>query len=300
LYVVLVLVLLVFFLSRFLFGGSYDIGRRQGDVFASPGVLWASGLYFLPATLADGLSVPHRWRLAACAVGACLFLTVVDGSRTGLLLIAATFVALAGILWIRRDWGLVRSRPWMLPLAVVVFLFLLVVDSGVGALQARHVALPGTSASPSSRVEALMDSAVAPVVDNRLGQGDQPRIRLLRSGLDKSRECFPIGCGFGSTAIDAGYGILQYVHNGYLAALADFGLLGFLGMVGFIGAAAVPLWGVVNRAVPMRLAYFRAGMAGSALAYCAALMLNAFSSEMSEWGYLILTLVFAWRAEREP
>jgi chromate transport protein ChrA len=300
LYVALVLAVLAFFLSRAFFGTAYDIGTRQGDAFAGAGVLWKSGVFFLPVFLADGLGEPSRWRQAACAVGACLFLAVVDGSRTGLLLIVAVFVALAVVVWIRRDGRLMGRRPWMLPLAALVLFLLLMLNTGLGVLQRGHAAWPAANASRSSRVEALMDSAMSPVLDNRLGRGDQPRIRLLRNGLAKSRECFPLGCGFGSTAIDAGYGFPQNVHNAYLAALADFGLLGFLGMLGFIAASALPLRVVTDRAVPVQQAYFRVGMAGSALAYCGALMLNTFTSEMSEWGYLILMLVFAWRAEREP
>lgn len=300
LYVALVLAVLAFFLSRAFFGTSYDIGTRQGDALAGVGVLWKSGMFFLPIFLADGLSEPRRWREAACAVGACLFLAVVDGSRTGLLLIVAVFVAMAVVVWIRRDGRLIGRRPWMLPLAAVVLFLLLMLDTGLGIVQQGHAAWSASTASKSSRVEALMDSAVAPVVDNRLGSGDQPRIRLIRNGLAKSRECFPLGCGFGSTAIDAGYGFPQNVHNAYLGALADFGLLGFLGMLGFIAASALPLRVVIDRTAPVQQAYFRVGVAGAALAYCGALMLNTFSSEMSEWGYLILMLVFAWRVEREP
>lgn len=300
LYVALVLVVLAFFLSRAFFGTAYDIGTRQGDALAGAGVLWKSGIFFLPVFLADALSEPSRWWKAACAVGACLFLAVVDGSRTGLLLIVAVFVAMAVVVWIRRDGRLIGRRPWMLPLAAMVLFLLLMLDTGLSVLRQGHAAWPVAAASKSSRVEALMDSAMAPVVDSRLGTGDQPRIRLLRNGLVKSRECFPLGCGFGSTAIDAGYGFPQNVHNAYLAALADFGLLGFLGMLGFIVASALPLRVVTDHTAPARQAYFRVGVAGSALAYCGALMLNTFSSEMSEWGYLILMLVFAWRAEREP
>jgi hypothetical protein len=300
LYGAVALVTVVFFVYRAVFYTEVDLATRQGDIFAVPGVLWKSGLLFLSLFLADALSHPAHWRRAACAIGACVFLTVVDGSRTGLLLLVAIFVAMVGVLWVRRDWVLVRRRPWMLPLAALTLIVLLLLDAGLNVLRVGGIKWPTFGGSESSRVEALMDSAVAPVVDSRLGKGDQPRIRLLRNGVEKSRECFPLGCGFGSTAIDAGYGFPQNVHNAYLAALADFGVLGFLGMLAFIVAAALPLRVALDRTVPARQAYFRVGVAGSALAYCGALMLNTFSSEMSEWGYLILMLVFAWRAEREP
>jgi len=135
-------------------------------------------------------------------------------------------------------------------------------------------------------------------MDNRLGEGDAPRIRLLRNGLEKSRECFPLGCGFGSTAIDAGYGIPMNVHNAYLGALADFGLLGLLGMLGFVVASVLPMRVLWDRSADPRHVYFVLATSGSALAYCVALNLHTFSTEMSEWGYLILMLAFAWQPAR--
>jgi hypothetical protein len=44
--------------------------------------------------------------------------------------------------------------------------------------------------------------------------------------------------------------------------------------------------------------YFVLATSGSALAYCVALNLHTFSTEMSEWGYLLLMLAFAWRPAR--
>jgi O-antigen ligase len=297
LYGVLVLVTLFFFLSKAFSSASYSLGgSREGDVFARAGVLWKAGLFFLPLFIADWLCNPRRWVAAACAIGACLFLVSVDGSRTGLLLIVAVGLGFGIVLWWRRDWRTVRRRPWALPLAAGVLLALLLLNAGMNAWKRGNLA--GTSSTGSSQVEALVNQAIAPVVDNRLGEGDAPRLRLLRNGLEKSRECFPLGCGFGSTAIDAGYGIPMNVHNAYLGALADFGLLGLLGMLGFVVASVLPMRVLWDRSADPGRVYFVLATSGSALAYCVALNLHTFSTEMSEWGYLLLMLAFAWRPAR--
>src|SRR5690606_36319084 len=118
LYGVLVLVTLFFFLSKAFSSASYSLGgSREGDVFARAGVLWKAGLFFLPLFIADCLCNPRRWVAAACAIGACLFLVSVDGSRTGLLLIVAVGLGFGIVLWWRGAWRGVRHRPWTLPLA---------------------------------------------------------------------------------------------------------------------------------------------------------------------------------------
>jgi hypothetical protein len=297
LYGVLALVTLVFFLSKAFSSVSYSLGgSREGDVFARAGVLWKVGLFFLPLFIADWLCTPRRWVAAACAIGACLFLVSVDGSRTGLLLIAAVGLSFCIVLRWRRDGCMIRARSWTLPLAVGVLLALLLLNAGMNAW--KQGAFTGTPSAGAFRAEALIGQAIAPVVDNRLGEGDAPRIRLLRNGLEKSRECFPLGCGFGSTAIDAGYGIPMNVHNAYLGALADFGLLGLLGMLGFVVASVLPMRVLWDRSADPGRVYFVLATAGSALAYCVALNLHTFSTEMSEWGYLILMLAFAWQPVR--
>lgn len=300
LYGVLALVTLVFFLSKAFSSTSYGLGSpREGDIFARAGVLWKAGLFFLPLFMADWLCRPQRWIAAACAIGACLFLVTVDGSRTGLLLIVAVMLGFAIVLWWRAEWRLLRVKPWAAPMAVGVLLALLMFNAGLNVWKqgAGHFTSATTNAS---QVEAFVGKALAPVVDNRVGEGDAPRLRLLRNGLEKSRECFPLGCGFGSTAIDAGYGIPMNVHNAYIGALADFGLLGLLGMLGFVVASILPMRVARDRAADPGRVYFVLAASGSALAYCVALNLHTFSTEMSEWGYLLLMLAFAWRPARVP
>lgn len=297
-------VVLVFLASKAAPYGYYiDLGSagREGSFLAWPGVIWKVGAFFLPMFLADMLIRPRDWLVNGLAIAACVFLVMIDGTRTGMLVLGMTILAFGGLLAWRRDWSaLLMARPAIV--ACVPALFgLLLLSTGVGYLShgsgavspPSHVA--ATGGVFMGKAEALVETAVDPVTTTRLGNGDPERLRLLENGAERAVDCLPWGCGFGSTFMDPGYGVSMPVHNAYLGALADFGVLGLAGMLGFIVAAIVPIrWALRDGMIKSEDTYFVVASAGSALAYLLSLMLHTFSSEMSEWGYLILMLAFAW------
>ncbi|MBV6274134.1 O-antigen ligase family protein [Alcaligenaceae bacterium CGII-47] len=288
---------LSFFIFRIIPSTAYTAGGiREGYILAMPGEVWKAGAYFLPVLLADLIVRPRRWVLDSLAIAACIFLVLVDRSRTGLLLMFGIVACLGALLWWRSEWHLLIRRPRWILLVAVCLISLLFLDSRVNI--SSGVIAAESKGQVADVVENAVGDALAPLVGNRLGAGDVPRTTMLHNGIATAKACFPMGCGFGSTAMDPGYGIQMDVHNAYLGVLADFGVIGLLGMLGFIAAALLPmkiLWDPDAR--PERV-YFVLGVAGSALAYCATFMLHTFSSEMSEWGYLILMLAFAWAPQR--
>lgn len=237
------------------------IGGRQGSVLASYGVLWKVGAFFLPIFMADLMVRPRNWAINTLMIAASVYLLLIDGSRTAQLVLAATLVGLLVFLAWRGGWRGMRRLRWLLLVPVILI-----------AMQ-----LYGGN-----------------TFSTRLGEGDPARMKLLQQAIPQSIDCLPVGCGFGSTAADVGQGMPMPVHNAYLAALGDFGVLGLLGMLGFLAAAWVPIHRVVKGAVGMEQSYFVVAAAGSALGYGMSLMLNTFTTEMSEWGYVILMLAFAW------
>jgi len=301
---VLVSVVLVFLASKAAPYGYYiDLGSagREGSFLAWPGVIWKVGAFFLPMFLADMLIRPRDWLANGLAIAACVFLVMIDGTRTGILVLGMTVLAFGGILAWRRDWSaLAMARP-----AIVTFVpalcGLLLLSAGVGYLSHGSGAglstsrLAGAGGVYMGKAGALVETAARPITTTRLGDGDPERLKLLENGAERAVGCLPMGCGFGSTFIDPGYGVSMPVHNAYLGALADFGVLGFVGMLGFIVAAMVAIRRVLrDQVVGAEDVYFVLASAGAALAYLASLLLHTFSSEMSEWGYLILMLAFAW------
>ncbi|MBV2181874.1 MAG: hypothetical protein KUL86_11665 [Castellaniella sp.] len=298
-------VVLVFLASKAAPHGGYyvDLGTagREGSFLAWPGVIWKVGAFFMPLLLADMLVRPHDWLVNGLTIAACVFLVVIDGTRTGLLVLGMTALAFLGLLVWRRDWSALSvARPAII--ACVPALFgLLLLSAGVGYLTHSHSAvqappkMAGSGGVSVGKTEALVETAIDPVSTTRLGHGDPERVKLLQNGIKRAVVCLPLGCGFGSTFMDPGYGVSMPVHNAYIGALADFGVLGLAGMLGFIVAAIVPIRRVLRDGMARpEDVYFVVASAGAALAYLASLMLHTFSSEMSEWGYLILMLAFAW------
>lgn len=296
-------VVLVFLLSKAAPYGYYIVmgkAGREGSFLAWPGVIWKVGAFFLPLFLADMLVHRRSWMANGLAFAACVFLVVIDGSRTGLLVLGMAILAFLVLLIWRREWSVLSGIKSTVAVCVPALLVLLLFSAGVGYLaHGRSVVhsskTTGTVGIFASETEALVGTAIDPVTKTRLGDGDPERVKLLLNGIDRALDCLPLGCGFGSTSIDPGYGVSMSVHNAYVGALADFGLLGLAGMLGFVVAAIIPIWRVLRTPqVASEDMYFVVAAAGSALAYLASLMLHTFSSEMSEWGYLILMLACAW------
>src|SRR5690606_11841178 len=105
----------VFFASKAAPYGYYiDLGSagREGSFLAWPGVIWKVGAFFMPLFLADMLIRPRDWLANGLAIAACVFLVVIDGTRTGILVLGMTVLAFGALLAWRRDWAaLSRARP---------------------------------------------------------------------------------------------------------------------------------------------------------------------------------------------
>lgn len=276
-------------------------GIREGSFLAVYGVLWKAGAFFLPVFLAEAVENPAGWLRNSLMIAACIFLVLIDGSRTGLLLLGAIAVSfLAFVVW-RGGWSLVRRQFRWVGAAFVLLLALQLLNTGAnlavtGKLWAgQTAAMPPATAQPARVLEGALDRTF----ETRIGAGDPARIKLLRDSLGHVGACLPLGCGFGAMGTDIGTVGWMVVHNAYLAALGDFGVLGLLGMLGFLVAACLPVRRVLRRRGSGRNDCFVVAAAGSALAYGMALMLNTFTTEMSEWGYLILMLAFAWAPARD-
>ncbi|MGB6006490.1 hypothetical protein [Castellaniella sp.] len=276
-------------------------GPREGSFLAVYGVLWKAGAFFLPVFLADAIETPRAWARSGLMVAACVFLVLIDGSRTGLLLLGATAVGFLAFLVWRGDWGLARRRFRWLGAALALLLLLQLLNTGAnlgaGKLWAGGAAAGGASSGVSAAAvepARVLEGALDRTFETRIGAGDPARVKLLRASLAQVSACLPLGCGFEAMGTDIGTGAWMVVHNAYLAALGDFGVLGLAGMLGFLMAAWLPIRNVLRRGAKDAQVCFTVAAAGSALAYGMALMLNTFTTEMSEWGYLILMLAFAW------
>ncbi|MCO7640371.1 O-antigen ligase family protein [Kerstersia gyiorum] len=274
---------------------------RQGMIVAWPGELWKPAVLFLSLLIADLYVSPQKWLRDGACIGICLYLLKLDGSRTGLLLVLCLAVALV--------WPLLRSaafrqkmlRPgWVVSCCIVLLVF----GMADSRIETSGIALGASDAARQVTEGAALDEedGISTLAWERLKQGDEDRLSLLRNGWRHAQQCLPFGCGFETTA-SMSHGIIMPVHNAYLAALGDFGLLGALGMLAFLLVSVWPLWGLWREekkkpqpsveGLSARQIYL-IGAALGALAFCCTLMLHTFTSEMSEWGFFSLLLAMSW------
>lgn len=317
---VVMIVASCFFLFKWFHPGHFIQGDgREGYVFANVGILWKSGTFFLPLLLAGAVSLkPSAW-FSGAAVGAALYLALIDGSRTALLLIVLIFIGFFVCVAVRRELGNVLRRSGWMWFAALVVAGLFGLNTVTNNWHSVRPLLLGASATdqvvgyakegfsieaeafrlPVSKVVNFVNvsegNPLAPPAIARMQEGDEIRIRLLENALAKVGPCFLLGCGFGAaTSGTGGLSPSMPVHNAYLASLVDFGVLGLLGALGFLVAAGLPLLKMFHKVQSTPSLYFSLLASVGALAYAVSLALHTFTSEMSEWGYVIFLLALAW------
>lgn len=274
---------------------------RQGMNIAWPGELWKPAVLFLPLLISDLYVSPEKWLRNGACVGLCLYLLKLDGSRTGLLLVLCLAMAIVLLLVccaaFRKK---VMRLGWVISCCVVFLCFGVLntqIETGGAAL-----GISNGPAEVEASVSIMQEDSVSALAWDRLKQGDEDRLSLLKNGWQHSQQCLPFGCGFETTA-SMSHGIIMPVHNAYLAALGDFGVLGAAGMLAFLLVSAWPLWVIWRRKrkaarqpaeTLANSQVYLIGAALGALAFCGTLMLHTFTSEMSEWGFFSLLLAMSW------
>lgn len=241
---------------------------REGTFLAAPGTLWKAGCFFSAFALAHYLSSkkPALGSLIIFSMGS--FLVLEDGSRTGFLwlLISTSILITARIVSIRQ-------KLTMTGIALIGFCITFV----------TYLVIFGPA-------DNLASSAILGF--ERLTQGDGARLDMLITGIRQAEACLPFGCGFGATVSET-YGMV--VHNAYLGALGDVGILG---LIGFVLISITPFFAFYLKSQRGREAGFGsvsyvplAALIGSA-GFIFNENLHSFRTEMSEWGLFFLMLSF--------
>ncbi|OLU34310.1 hypothetical protein BVH03_02545 [Pseudomonas sp. PA15(2017)] len=251
----------LFLLSKFLLVRFYvELGDgRSGTEIFYPGVMWKIGALFLPLIIAARIQDAIGNLLFVCACLCAGFLVLVDGSRTALLYVLA--VGLWVLIIYLKGSRLTRLKLFALAgfaIAICVTPFYLIQSEGAGLL-----------------------------VVERLMEGDPIRMAMLSAGIEHAIECFPLGCGFGTSVAHTGAGTMV-VHNAYIAALGEIGVLGLTAFV------CVLLIGML-KAIDSRSPATFMVLVGVVFLFS----LHPFSTEMSEWGWYWLAWVWAV-AKRDP
>lgn len=261
--------LFFFLLSKYFLRDLYVVfgDGRQGSVFAYPGVLWKTSVFFVGFIIAGMMFGGENKLLSLLALVGALYLLIMDSSRTGFLMLAMV-VFMYVILYS-------RISP-----KTIFFVLLVLSICGIG-LFLLHIS-GGLILSQSNE----------PLVLNRLAAGDPTRAQMLVDGVLHAEQCIPLGCGFG-TATTLVHGEPMVVHNAYLSALGDIGILGFTGMTILMFSPIVFFlkrfrgFRLSDDKSIMTIAYAVAAFGGAA-GYAFLMMLHPFSTELSEWGIWII------------
>lgn len=219
---------------------------RMGWLAIWPGVLWKAGAYVWPFALWRHIKRPG-YRTAALA-GLSMLAMALDGSRTSLLWLSLTWVALAacGAMFKVQGRGL-RTHAGLL--ALIVFIFALAQPAMLNWVEGRYDPLvasavekisnafhsgPGSLTASAGRAGRTALPQLAPPIDagtssERLINGNTTtRKAMLQEGWRQAVARFPWGCGFGCTTVDDN-GVRTVIHMTYLQILGDEGILALAG-----------------------------------------------------------------------
>lgn len=253
---------ITFLLSKFYLKDFYIVlgDGREGTSAFYAGVMWKIGAFLIPFILAARMKNFIRGGVALVALICAGFLIISDGSRT------AFIYSLAMTGWL--FWVLIESSK------IKIFLIYCGVLSGVIILVSAILIHVG-----ALKLDLL-------VID-RFKEGDPVRVLMMREGIENAIRCLPFGCGFGSSVAHTDVGAMV-VHNAYLEALGDIGVLGA------ISFTFILFFGVLD-AIRTRSNFQIIVLAG----ICFLFMLHPFSTEMSEWGWFFLALAAGYiKSER--
>ena len=261
--------LFFFLLSKYFLLDLYVVfgDGRQGSIFAYPGVLWKTSVFFIGFIIAGMIFGGENKLLSLSALVGALYLLVMDSSRTGFLMLSM-IVFMYVILYSR-----INPR-------IIFLVFLVLSICGIG-LFLLHIS-----------GALIFSQSNEPLVLNRLAAGDPTRAQMLVDGVLHAKQCIPLGCGFG-TATTLVHGEPMVVHNAYLSAIGDIGVLGFIGMTILMFSPIVFFlkrlrsYRLSDDKSVMTIAYAVAAFGGAA-GYAFLMMLHPFSTELSEWGIWII------------
>jgi hypothetical protein len=259
---------------------------RFGSFLNTPGSLWRVGIL-----LFAGSGLRFFWGIGglrdSLRLTASALLLVLDGSRTGYVLILAAGVTLPLVVFRSARREAPRGRPFgtRLKLAVVASVVLVVSATTVLFFGTREVDLVQRNREV---LEALRTGDAGAIQDL-----DPWRVEMLRDAIAAIQDHVLLGTGMGTTKTSSSIAS-AVVHIAYLQIWADVGLVGFLSFVALTIGSIPVLWKQYKaRATtePGRRALFYNGIF-LLVCWAVAGLLHAVSTEISEWVMFVLGYSF--------
>lgn len=195
---------------------------RMGWLAIWPGILWKAGAYVWPFAIWRQIREPGRINYLI-TFGAALAMAL-DGSRTSMLWLIMTL----GMLFVfsyRSNFISNSVHEYSKIIVIIILAFGLV----------QPVMLKWASRPHDAAIEEIIsDSGSLQSSSIRMLNGDtKTRYEMLQVGWRQAIAAFPLGCGFGCTAIfENGNHIV--IHMTYLQILGDEGIIGLIGYLLFL------------------------------------------------------------------
>ena len=250
---------------------------RWGTILNAPGSLWRPGAATLVCAAYRIIGAPRLPLRGLLSCGASIVLIYADGSRTAMILLAATLPVL--LVFAFRE---LRQRAQMVRIACVV---LAACAGAAGVFDARQRILSGRSSSDAViRVQPIWDELANRQSDGLAGL-DLSRSEMLDTVLGKLRENPIWGSGIGGARVQTpGGGIV--VHMTYLQVWSDLGVLGLLGHLGFTFFWVPGLPRFLRRIRTLARVEDRALYTNAMFVlaiFCASAFFHPLSTELPEW-----------------
>jgi O-antigen ligase len=255
------------------FGGVFEqVGAfgRSATILNYPGSLWRVGLICLFYFAFLGCRSASYRLISFIGVSACILVVMVDGSRTGMLVLCAAPIILAYMFMKERF--------------VIVFVATLMVMLAIPAVLDR---IQSADDGPLARMSAIFESSGS--FQDRLMDWSPDRYEMIQRSIEMICERPLLGNGIQAAAVEyrseSGEVVDVVAHNGYLQIWADAGLIGFICYVGI-------LWDWLRYLPGIRTSLRKSDIHRQALAYNAVFLLTVFdftlfahpvSVEWSEW-----------------
>lgn len=207
-------------------------GDRWSTVLSSVGVIGLPAAFVFSYYLVQSIMITLTLRGVFLAA-AGLTISLASGSR-GVIILCLMALGVAGLaVFLGRP----LSRLYRLAVLVLLACVALVL------VARRQIAV---SPILSNRVASFFDTS-AGMGDDRLNAEDPLRYKMIQLATDAIRNHPIMGAGLMALGLPAEGGELQVIHNRYLGAWAELGLLGFVSLIGIALSWVPDLWGMMRR-----------------------------------------------------
>lgn len=263
-------------------------GDRWSTPLSSIGIIGVPAAFVFSYYLTQSIMIRLRPRGVLLAT-AGLTVAVASGSRGVIILCVMALAAACLAVFLGRPVSRMYRLAALAVLACVAF-----------AIVARREIVGSTVLS--DRVANFFDTSTG-MDDDRLNAEDPLRYRMLQLATDAIRNHPIKGTGLLTLALPAEGGAMQVIHNRYLGAWAELGLLGFVSLLGILLSWVPDWWGTLRRRRLVTSLNDRFHLLWTSLALAQFLAFGLFfpiGVQISDWVIFLLAVTQFRRAAVRP